>query len=108
MLPAYSLMLGLLALFGFFALAAGVAHMPEFAQGFKEFGNNFAVPALFLYAFPSWFVGLAFAAIGIGALVPAATGQLRLQISTRRTSTASSSTQIRATSWRPRRLSGCR
>jgi SSS family solute:Na+ symporter len=72
MLPAYSLMLGLLALFGFFALAAGVAHMPEFAQGFKEFGNNFAVPALFLHTFPSWFVGLAFAAIGIGALVPAA------------------------------------
>jgi SSS family solute:Na+ symporter len=72
MLPAYSLMLGLLALFGFFAFAAGVAHLPEFAEGFKEFGNNFAVPALFLHTFPSWFVGIAFAAIGIGALVPAA------------------------------------
>ena len=71
-LPAYSFMLGLLALFGFFAIAAGVAKDPQFAEGFKEFGNNFAVPALFLNAFPSWFVGLAFAAIGIGALVPAA------------------------------------
>jgi SSS family solute:Na+ symporter len=30
------------------------------------------VPALYLHAFPSWFVGIAFAAIGIGALVPAA------------------------------------
>jgi len=30
------------------------------------------VPALFLSSFPSWFVGVAFAAIGIGALVPAA------------------------------------
>jgi len=30
------------------------------------------VPALFLQTFPSWFVGIAFAAIGIGALVPAA------------------------------------
>jgi Na+/proline symporter len=30
------------------------------------------VPALFLNYFPSWFVGVAFAAIGIGALVPAA------------------------------------
>jgi solute:Na+ symporter, SSS family len=30
------------------------------------------VPALFLHSFPSWFVGIAFAAIGIGALVPAA------------------------------------
>jgi hypothetical protein len=37
-----------------------------------EVGNNFAVPALFLHSFPSWFVGIAFAAIGIGALVPAA------------------------------------
>jgi solute:Na+ symporter, SSS family len=30
------------------------------------------VPALFLRSFPSWFVGIGFAAIGIGALVPAA------------------------------------
>jgi SSS family solute:Na+ symporter len=72
LLPAYSFMLGLLALFGFFAIAAGVSADPRFAAGFKEFGNNFAVPALFLHSFPSWFVGIAFAAIGIGALVPAA------------------------------------
>lgn len=72
MLPAYSFLLGLLALFGFFAIAAGVRGMPEFAAGFGQFGNNFAVPALFLHSFPSWFVGIAFAAIGIGALVPAA------------------------------------
>jgi solute:Na+ symporter, SSS family len=71
-LPGYSLMLGLLALFGFFAIAAGVDKLPEFAGGFKQFHNNFAVPALFLHSFPSWFVGIAFAAIGIGALVPAA------------------------------------
>lgn len=72
MLPGYSLMLGLLALVGFFAIAAGVAGLPEYAAGFKQFGNNFAVPALFLHSFPAWFVGFAFAAIGIGALVPAA------------------------------------
>ena len=72
LLPAYSLMLGLLALVGFFAIAAGVSQLPEYAAGFKQFGNNFAVPALFLHSFPSWFVGIAFAAIGIGALVPAA------------------------------------
>jgi len=71
-LPAYSLMLGLLALLGFFAVAAGVAHLPEYAAGFKQFGNNFAVPALLLHSFPSWFVGIAFAGIAIGALVPAA------------------------------------
>ena len=72
LLPGYSLMLGLLALVGFFAIAAGVSNLPEYAAGFKLFGNNFAVPALFLHSFPPWFVGLAFAAIGIGALVPAA------------------------------------
>jgi SSS family solute:Na+ symporter len=72
LLPGYSFMLGLLALVGFFAIAAGVGERPEFAAGFKQFGNNFAVPALFLHSFPSWFVGIAFAAVGIGALVPAA------------------------------------
>jgi SSS family solute:Na+ symporter len=72
LLPGYTFMLGLLALLGFFALAAGVKGLPEFAAGFKQFGNNFAVPALMLHSFPSWFVGVAFAAIGIGALVPAA------------------------------------
>jgi solute:Na+ symporter, SSS family len=72
LLPAYSLMLGLLALLGFFAFAAGVTKMPQFAAGFAQYKVNFAVPALFLYSFPSWFVGVAFAAIGIGALVPAA------------------------------------
>ena len=34
--------------------------------------TNYAVPALFLHSFPGWFVGIAFAAIAIGALVPAA------------------------------------
>jgi solute:Na+ symporter, SSS family len=72
LLPGYSFMLGLLALVGFFAIALGLSGLPEFAAGFKQFGNNFAVPALYLHDFPSWFVGVAFAAIGIGALVPAA------------------------------------
>ena len=72
LLPAYSFMLGLLALLGFMAIALGLDKLPEYAAGFKAFSNNFAVPALFLNQFPSWFVGVAFAAIGIGALVPAA------------------------------------
>jgi SSS family solute:Na+ symporter len=71
-LPAYSLLLGLLALLGFMAIAAGVQQLPEFADGFKRYGNNFSVPSLIMFAFPSWFVGVAFAAIAIGALVPAA------------------------------------
>jgi solute:Na+ symporter, SSS family len=71
-LPAYSLALGFIALLGFMALAAGVKAMPAHAAGFKAFGANYAVPALFLEMFPPWFVGVAFASIAIGALVPAA------------------------------------
>ena len=43
------------------AVAAGVKALPQFAPGFAKFGNNFAVPALFLTMFPNWFAGLAFA-----------------------------------------------
>jgi SSS family solute:Na+ symporter len=71
-MPVYSLALGLIALMGYMALASGVNAMPQYAEGFKTFGANFAVPALLLHSFPSWMVGVAFAAIGIGALVPAA------------------------------------
>ncbi|RPF36137.1 monocarboxylate uptake permease MctP [Streptomyces sp. TLI_185] len=61
-LPLYSLMLGLLALLGFMAIAAGI----------KVTNGQLAIPQLFETMFPSWFAGVAFAAIGIGALVPAA------------------------------------
>jgi solute:Na+ symporter, SSS family len=61
-LPAYSLMLGLIALMGYMAHAAGV----------KVDNPQEAVPQLFLRMFPDWFVGFTFAAIAIGALVPAA------------------------------------
>ncbi len=62
LLPAYSLLLALIALLGFMAIAAGITPSSP----------NFAVPDLFRAMFPSWFVGFAFAAIAIGALVPAA------------------------------------
>jgi SSS family solute:Na+ symporter len=63
-LPIYSLALGLIALLGYMAIAAGT----------KPIGTdgNTIVPVLFQQMFPSWFAGVAFAAIGIGALVPAA------------------------------------
>jgi len=70
-LPAYSVALAFIALLGYMAMASGVKEMPQYAAGFKSFGNNFAVPALFLHMFPGWFAGLAFAAIAIGALMPA-------------------------------------
>jgi len=62
LLPAYTLMLGLLALLGYMAHAA---HL-------KPANNNDVVPDLFQALFPNWFAGFAFAAIAIGALVPAA------------------------------------
>lgn len=61
-LPLYSLMLGLLALLGFMAIAAGI----------QVKNGQLAIPQLFETMFPDWFAGVAFAAIGIGALVPAA------------------------------------
>ena len=72
LLPAYSLLLGLIALLGYMAIASGVADMPAYAPAFKHYGGNFAVPALFLNSFPAWFAGFAFAAVAIGAIVPAA------------------------------------
>ncbi len=72
LLTAYSFVLALIALLGFMAIAAGVTSNKAFAAGFKAYGGTFAVPALILQSFPSWFVGIAFAAIAIGALVPAA------------------------------------
>ena len=72
MLSAYSFVLGLIALLGYMALASGVEKNPAHAGGFAQYGPNYAVPALFLDQFSSWFVGVAFAAIAIGALVPAA------------------------------------
>jgi len=62
LLPAYTLLLGLLALLGYMGHAAGL----------KLASNNDVVPELFKTLFPSWFAGFAFAAIAIGALVPAA------------------------------------
>ncbi|WP_410667028.1 monocarboxylate uptake permease MctP [Amycolatopsis sp. cmx-4-68] len=69
-LPAYSLVLGLLALLGYVAITAGVKPLTNAATG-KADGNTI-VPVLFDSQFSSWFAGIAFAAIGIGALVPAA------------------------------------
>jgi SSS family solute:Na+ symporter len=61
-LPAYTVLLGLIALLGFMAYGAKLVVK----------SNNDVVPALFNALFPSWFAGFAFAAIAIGALVPAA------------------------------------
>jgi SSS family solute:Na+ symporter len=69
-LPAYSLVLGLLALLGYAAIAAHTKPIVNAATGRAD--SNTVIPMLFEGQFPSWFAGIAFAAIGIGALVPAA------------------------------------
>jgi solute:Na+ symporter, SSS family len=63
-LPIYTVLLGLVAMLGIMALAVGI----------KPQGGNpqYAVPQLLSQMFPSWFVGVAFAAIAMSALVPAA------------------------------------
>ncbi len=62
LLPIYSLLLGLLALLGYCAVAAGISVKDA----------NTVVPLLFARYFPNWFTGVADAAVVIGALVPAA------------------------------------
>src|SRR4051794_18792491 len=69
-LPAYSFVLGLLALLGYMAIAAGVTPTTNPLSGKPD--SNTVVPLLFDKMFPDWFAGVAFAAIAIGALVPAA------------------------------------
>jgi SSS family solute:Na+ symporter len=64
LLPVYSLLLGLLALLGYCAIAAGI-HV-------GQQGSSSVVPLLFARFFPDWFAGVAGAAVVIGALVPAA------------------------------------
>ncbi|MBC7387085.1 MAG: sodium:solute symporter [Cryobacterium sp.] len=61
-LPAYTILLGMIALLGLMALAAGI----------KPENPTEVVPLLFNRIFPEWFSGFSFAAIAIGALVPAA------------------------------------
>jgi solute:Na+ symporter, SSS family len=69
MLPAYTLVLGLIALFGYLARAVPAVNADVKADG----GNaQLSVPLLFEHMFPGWFAGIGYSAIIIGALVPAA------------------------------------
>jgi SSS family solute:Na+ symporter len=63
-LPVYTLMLAIIALLGFAAIAGGI----------KPIGGdgNTIIVVLFDRTMPDWSAGIAFAAIGVGALVPAA------------------------------------
>src|ERR1700730_12658371 len=62
MLPAYTLVLGLIALLCYMARA-----VPAVYADFKASGGNahLSVPLLFAHMFPSWFAGIAYSAIVI-------------------------------------------
>jgi SSS family solute:Na+ symporter len=61
-LPFYSLALAFIALIGYMAIASGITTT----------NSRLVAPMLFRQMFPPWFAGVAYAAIAIGALVPAA------------------------------------
>ncbi|MER7277935.1 sodium:solute symporter family protein [Dactylosporangium sp. NPDC000244] len=63
-LPIYCLVLGLMAMLGFFALSQGVLPVGR--------DLNTVMPQLFHGLFPPWSSGIALAAFGIAALIPAA------------------------------------
>lgn len=64
-LSAYTLLIGMLLLLGYMAIAAHV-------QPSKVYGVNSIIPGLFAAMFPSWFAGICLAALVISALTPAA------------------------------------
>jgi solute:Na+ symporter, SSS family len=61
----FTFLVAMTALLGYMAVAAGIKPSPIY-------GTNSIIPALFVYAFPTWFAGFSLAAIVICALVPAA------------------------------------
>jgi solute:Na+ symporter, SSS family len=63
-LPLYNFLLVVIVLLGYVAISANIAPV--------DGDSSTIIPALFDKLFPSWCAGLAFAAIGVGALVPAA------------------------------------
>ena len=65
LLIAYPSLISLMILTGIMAIAAGIKSSPVY-------GSNAVIPLLFAKMFPAWFVGLAFATLTIGALVPSA------------------------------------
>jgi SSS family solute:Na+ symporter len=71
-LPIYALALGLMAMLGFFAISQGVVPLgSNFAKGVTG-DLNTITPELFHALFPAWSAGIAYAAIAVAALIPAA------------------------------------
>ncbi|MEN3304197.1 MAG: solute:Na+ symporter, family [Micromonosporaceae bacterium] len=71
-LPVYTLALSLMALLGIFAIAQGVLPIGTDPAKGKVGDLNTVIPQMFHTIFPQWCAGIAFAGLGIAALVPAA------------------------------------
>jgi len=69
-LPVYTLALGIIALFGYVAVAEGVRPVGANAAGLGGDPNTI-MPRLFDLVFPDWVAGSAYAALVLGAFVPA-------------------------------------
>src|SRR6516164_3494778 len=108
LLPGYSFMLGLLALVGFFAIAAGVGSLPEYAAGFKQFATTLQCPRCSSTASRPGLSALRLPRSGSVPWCRRRSCRSVQPISTRGISTASSSTRIRPTSRKRRWRNGCR
>ncbi|NJC73043.1 sodium:solute symporter family protein [Planosporangium thailandense] len=71
-LPVFSILLGMLCLLGYIALTEDVQPVGADPAHGRIGDLNTVVPRLFDQIGPPWFAGVAFATIGIAALVPAA------------------------------------
>jgi SSS family solute:Na+ symporter len=71
-LPVFTFVLGLLSVAGFLVLASGVTPLGADAAAGLPGDHNTVIPRLFDASVPGWCAGAAYAAIGVGALVPAA------------------------------------
>jgi solute:Na+ symporter, SSS family len=72
LMPIYTLMLGIIALLGFAAISLGIKPIGANPAAGRTGDINTIVPQVFHSVLPGWGAGIAYAAIGIGALVPAA------------------------------------
>jgi SSS family solute:Na+ symporter len=71
-LPVYTLMLGIVAILGYVAIAEGVTPVGADPATGDPGDRNTIMPKLFDDIFPAWVAGSAYATIVIGAFVPAA------------------------------------
>jgi SSS family solute:Na+ symporter len=89
-LPVYCLVLGLMAMLGFVAVARDVLPADADLASGRIGDLNTIVPQVFHEMFPPWCAGILFAALGVAALIPRPSCRSRRRTSSPDRSTASS------------------